>query len=58
MKRNEAIQYHQEEAAALRRTAAEAPGTPGARQCLSHANDHDNLATAARLHDYPEDLED
>jgi hypothetical protein len=58
MKRSEAIKFHQEEAAALRRTAAEAPGTPGARQCRSHARDHENLADAARAYDYPEDLED
>lgn len=52
MKRSEAIQYHQEEAAAARRLAAEAPGTPGSRQCLSNARDHEDLAEAARLYDY------
>ena len=58
MKRSEAIKFHQEEADSYRRSAAEAPGTPGSRQCLGHARDHADLAEAARLHDYPEDLED
>jgi hypothetical protein len=58
MKRSKAIQYHEEEAASYRRTAAEAPGTPGARQCLAAARDHADLAEAARLNDYPENLED
>lgn len=58
MKRYEAIQHHQEEAASYRRAAAEETGTPGSGQCLSHARDHDSMADAARLHDYPEDLED
>lgn len=53
MSRSRRIQFHTEEATALRATAAEAPGTPGARQCLSQARDHDSLAEAARVGDYP-----
>ncbi|QKW31502.1 hypothetical protein HUT11_35660 (plasmid) [Streptomyces seoulensis] len=53
MKRSERIQFHTEEAAALRVTAATASGTPGARQCLAAARDHDSLAEAARVGDYP-----
>lgn len=53
MKRSEAISYHTEEAAALRATAALADGTPGSRQCLAQARDHDSLAEAARVGDYP-----
>lgn len=52
MKRSEAIQYHEEEATSYRRVAAEAPGTPGASQCLSHARDHEDMAEAARVGDY------
>lgn len=58
MKRTEAIRFHNEEAAALRATAALAEGTPGSRQCLSHARDHEDLADAARVGEYPTDLED
>ncbi|WP_416975641.1 hypothetical protein [Streptomyces sp. 4F14] len=47
------IEYHTKEAADLRTTAATAPGTPGARQCLALARDHDALADAARAGDYP-----
>ena len=53
MKRNERIQFHTEEAASLRATAALAPGTPGGRECLAQARDHDALAEAARVGDYP-----
>jgi hypothetical protein len=53
MKRSERIQFHNEEAASLRATSALAPGTPGASQCLSQARDHDSLAEAARVGDYP-----
>jgi hypothetical protein len=53
MKPSEKVQFHTEEAAALRNTAALAPGTPGSRQCLAAARDHDSLAEAARVGDYP-----
>lgn len=53
MSRSSRIQFHTEEADALRATAAEAPGTPGASQCLAAARDHDSLADAARVGDYP-----
>jgi hypothetical protein len=53
MKRSERIQFHTEEAAALRSTAALAKGTPGSRECLAQARDHDSLAEAARAGDYP-----
>ncbi|MGW2090374.1 hypothetical protein [Streptomyces sp. NPDC001880] len=58
MKRSEAIQFHTEEAAAADRLAGLAPGTPGARQCASNARDHRAMAEAARVGDYPTDLED
>ncbi|MFJ8583646.1 hypothetical protein ACIRD2_03160 [Streptomyces sp. NPDC093595] len=58
MKRSEAIQFHTEEATTLDRTAALAPNSPGGRQCAELANDHRAMADAARLGDYPEDLED
>lgn len=47
------IQFHTEEAAAARALAETAPGTPGARQCLDNARDHEALAEAARVGDYP-----
>ena len=53
MKRSERIQFHNEEASALRGIAALAQGTPGSRQCLAAARDHDALAEAARVGDYP-----
>ncbi len=53
MKRSERIQFHTEEAAALDRTAALAPNTPGARQCTELAADHRAMAEAARAGDYP-----
>lgn len=53
MKRSERIQFHTEEAAALRATAALATGTLGSRECLAQARDHDALAEAARVGDYP-----
>jgi hypothetical protein len=53
MKRNDRIRFHTEEATALRSTAALAPGTPGGRECLAQARDHDSLAEAARVGDYP-----
>jgi len=52
-KRSELAQFHTEEAAALRSTASLAPGTPGSQQCLAAARDHDSLAEAARVGDYP-----
>ncbi|MGW1468439.1 hypothetical protein ACWCPT_29355 [Streptomyces sp. NPDC002308] len=58
MNRDEAIRFHTEEAAAADRIAATAPGTPGAAQHAASANDHRTLADAARLGDYPTDLED
>lgn len=57
MKRSERIQHHTTEAASLRTTAALAPGTPGAAQCLANARDHDALAEAARVGDYPDPSE-
>jgi hypothetical protein len=58
VKRSDAIQFHTEEAAALDRTAALDPSSPGGRQCAELAADHRELAEAARLYDYPEDLQD
>jgi hypothetical protein len=58
VKRKDAIQFHTEEASAARKIAAQAPGTPGASQLRANVRDHENLAEAARLYDYPEDLED
>ncbi|MEU2674192.1 hypothetical protein ABZ622_36085 [Streptomyces sp. NPDC007164] len=58
MKRSDAIKFHTEEAAALDRLAAAAPGTPGGRQCASLARDHRSMADAARVGDYDTDLED
>lgn len=53
MKRSELIQFHTDEAASLRATADTAPGTPGAAQCRAAARDHDSLAQAAHVGDYP-----
>lgn len=53
MSRSSRIQSHTQEAASLRSTAAAAPGTPGAGQCLAAARDHDSLAETARVGDYP-----
>jgi hypothetical protein len=52
-KRCQLAQFHTEEAAALRSTASLAPGTPGSQQCLAAARDHESLAEAARVGDYP-----
>lgn len=51
------VQFHTEEAAAARALAARAPGTPGAQQCLANARDHESLAEAARVGDYPHSSE-
>lgn len=45
MNRSELIQYHTEEAAALRET--------GGSHALSWASHHEDLAEAARVGDYP-----
>lgn len=58
MKRTDAVKFHTQEAAAARNRAAGAPGTPGGRELLAQARDHESMADAARLGDYPEDLED
>ncbi|MCX5336900.1 MULTISPECIES: hypothetical protein [unclassified Streptomyces] len=57
MARNDRAQFHNEEASALRATAALAPGSPGSRECLAQARDHDALAQAARVGDYPHSSE-
>lgn len=57
MKRSEAIKFHTQEAAAARSLAAQAAG-PGSRELLAQASDHDSMAAAARVGDYPTDLDD
>jgi hypothetical protein len=52
MKRSEAVAFHQQEAAAIRRTAAEAPGSRSSELLLEQASDHDAMAEAARVGDY------
>lgn len=57
MRRQEAIQFHSEEAAAYSNAAANATGS--ARGHLQElAADHQAHADMARHHEYPEDLED
>ena len=56
MKRQEAIQFHSEEAAACSNAAASASGS--ARSHLQEvAADHQAHADMARHYEYPEDLE-
>lgn len=58
MNRTDAIEFHTEEAEAARDLAAMCTTGPAVNELLASANDHDVLADAARLNDYPETLED
>src|SRR5690606_41226543 len=55
MGRKETVSYHQQEAAAARQLAAQADG-PGRGDLLEQAQEHDAMAEAARVGDYPTDL--
>src|SRR5690606_36770236 len=55
MGRKETVSYHHQEAAAARLLAAQADG-PGRGDLLEQAQDHDAMAEAARVGDYPTDL--
>lgn len=55
MGRKETVNYHQQEAAAARQLADQAEG-PGRSELLAQARDHDAMAEAARVGDYPTKL--
>lgn len=57
MKRSDAIRHHSQEAASYQRAADNSTG-PARPELQELAREHQGLADAARLYEYPEDLDD